>query len=44
MEELCGWQGLLKVMFGVLFHLNFNLSKVKITSERKVWPGARWRE
>lgn len=23
MEESCGWQGLLKVTFGVLFHLNF---------------------
>lgn len=36
MEELCGWQGLLKVMFGVSFHLNFNLSKVKTISKRNV--------
>lgn len=27
MEELCGWQGLLKVTFGVLFCLNFQFVK-----------------
>ena len=27
MEELCGWQELFNVTFGVLFHLNFQFVK-----------------